>query len=540
MVNRILIDANNFKVSKPGVDVLSAGSGDLLLDNTKTSMGVSEVGSVGVTANSGWLEDQYQLSQPELYWQSSDTTEAALSNTTTNVPVVTLQRKDGSSAWGLGHYHHVNGSVGSIPGVFGGPPSYFLTTEIDETKTVYGLGCRFRTSVSTVSIDPYTSGTYYYLAYYNDIEQAAAPPPGSNDVTPNAINFTNSSSTTQTVQSNSQQILGIDTGITISFTTNANIASGENFYIVRDRTSGSTSDFVIPSGSNSVNIPIVNGDTLTIVMQSNVNRIYTTTVRNVSDSNTVLDTVTLEANEPVASTNFGTASGTNYGTTSTDTMTAATTSSNTLNLTTALSGEDYVIVFVGGVRNGPFRNTSSISFTANSTANVQFAFYSYGSYSTSFTVVNNGATVGIGSASISSGNLVPSNALDWGLMFENTSNETAFVASNSQTVSGLGSTKTFRVSLTGSGTIDFTLSAVVNGSSVAAINGPSGSMDFSCGNASLQFFGSVGSANTFYTGTAIVYVLIGGTQVFLDEFPISIQTGSGGGGGPFLPPGDGI
>lgn len=70
MVNRVLLDANNIKVSKPGIDVTTVSSTvpeNLLLDSSSQNLGIFMTGELSVTADAMYAGSRAYVGQTLYY-----------------------------------------------------------------------------------------------------------------------------------------------------------------------------------------------------------------------------------------------------------------------------------------------------------------------------------------------------------------------------------------------------------------------------------------------------------------------------------------
>ena len=129
----------------------------------------------------------------------------------------------------------------------------------------------------------------------SNIIRAAGGGGGGSDVTPNAVNWIESTSNSLVATSNQQTITGINTTITLRIELSNSLEFGEVASYIKN--SGSAIDVQNPAAIPSVeyaDVSIVNGDILEFRLDGTGNSqqgIFNIT--NLSDGNTLLDTVTL-------------------------------------------------------------------------------------------------------------------------------------------------------------------------------------------------------------------------------------------------------
>lgn len=117
-----------------------------------------------------------------------------------------------------------------------------------------------------------------------------SPPPSSNDVIPNALNWTNINGMSIGI-TNTQTISGISTGITLRIESNYNGTGNFDVY-VNDVQYDLTFDIDTYGFYNHV---VNNGDTIYFYRSSaGFVPTETVTVKNASDNNTILDTFTID------------------------------------------------------------------------------------------------------------------------------------------------------------------------------------------------------------------------------------------------------
>lgn len=113
------------------------------------------------------------------------------------------------------------------------------------------------------------------------------------DATPAAVNWNNIDTANASINTNTQTITGINTTITLSWTGTEDDDGGTVSAIVNGSSAGSTST------PGSFTFTVQNNDTLYfrhVTSGGSVN-VGSATVRNVSDSNTVLDTYSYAVND---------------------------------------------------------------------------------------------------------------------------------------------------------------------------------------------------------------------------------------------------
>jgi len=129
----------------------------------------------------------------------------------------------------------------------------------------------------------------------SNIIRAAGGGGGGSDVTPNAVNWIESTSNSLVATSNQQTITGINTTITLRIELSNSLEFGEVASYIKN--SGSAIDVQNPAAIPSVeyaDVSIVSGDILEFRLDGTGNfqqGIFNIT--NLSDGNTLLDTVTL-------------------------------------------------------------------------------------------------------------------------------------------------------------------------------------------------------------------------------------------------------
>lgn len=282
MTNRVLLDSNNFKVSRPGIDVLTATAPkDFLLFNNYSTMGAFQTGTISVPASYPFIKQTFPLN-----------------NNTGYVPLVLVQQhgSGGTYAIGGGWYEDIDGFALENDGGFREPedpieyqPAYFNT----ENST----GFRLHVSenyfeIEHISIAPVT---YRFVAFYPQTALANFTPI-PRDIIPNAISFDDVISAWNNTFTTLETVSGIDQPVYIEIESNTALASGTRVDLLVSG-SGSSPTFIDEGATKSTSLGvIVNGGTIQLKLSGPTAQTYTLTIRNVSDGGTILDTVTLTNN----------------------------------------------------------------------------------------------------------------------------------------------------------------------------------------------------------------------------------------------------
>tara|TARA_B100000745_G_C20151387_1_gene394756 strand:+ start:871 stop:2520 length:1650 start_codon:yes stop_codon:yes gene_type:complete len=273
MTNRVLVDANNFKVSRPGIDALTAVyPKDFLIWNNYSSVGAFQTGTVNVSSGIyPFIKQTFPLNNPTGY-----------------VPLVLVQQNNGSYAVGGGYYEDIIGfALENDPEA--NPPTY------SEFYTTSGDSVGFRLFVSEnyfeiehTSISPLT---YRFVAFYPQTALAnySALP---RDITPNSINFSNSPSSTNISYTEEVTVSGISEPIYLTVDSSNTIPSNNRVELL---VTGSGSATIIEEGNNSSEAYAVvhSGDKIRFKYtgDGSTPRSTTLTLRNASAGGTILDTV---------------------------------------------------------------------------------------------------------------------------------------------------------------------------------------------------------------------------------------------------------
>lgn len=295
MSHRILLNASNFKISKPGYDVTSALTDhELILDGAKQGLGMYQTGQVTIGAN---VKSAISFSNPF-----------------GAIPFVLVQYNNGSSAVGGGLYETVSTTSyleDTVP-----------ATRVYESSITYGIGFSYYYSTANIYIwnKSTSSRTFRYIIFF---AAQASGTGGSYDVTPDSVDWTDFSGTANAITpfgGNYQTINGIGGPITLRLKTSDGIALDTNQKI-NVILNGATATS-LNAGSSSVTFAVDNGYTVAFNYQGSASMAYKAfTVENVSDSNATIDgfvvnataanDYTVETNWPSGSTSSN-SGGTDY------------------------------------------------------------------------------------------------------------------------------------------------------------------------------------------------------------------------------------
>jgi hypothetical protein len=549
MTNRVLIDANSFKVSKAGYDVLTANDLQLLFNSDTISFKKLQTGNQAVLSENtlNVYFTHYTSPYPDpgtvyypFFGYTFFTTPLEVFNTSGYVPYVSVQRKDGTEAWGGGYYHEylVTGYwiqyTNPITGAPNGPPQFVTnTTPTFYTKGLHGYPRLFDGYFENGNTGLYLhsweqSAQMYYAAFTVPLSGTGGGTPPATDITVDALSYSNVISGTSQATSSSQNLTvtpqeGVPTlRMTVS---PAPLASTNVSAVVNDTA------YTVTNGTTTVDFTVNHNDTLSFFLENTDEQPDTThsiSVTNLSDNNAAVTSLSMEVYNNYVPPAFTWTTASNNGYTETDTVAMPTVSgsSRTLNLDNAVSGAEYVMAFVNGIAFGPFRSTSQVSFTASTGDSVKFGFYTDNSYTTGGTVVGAGD---ISSVSMTNSNLVPTNIISYNNISNNSTNNFAFATTTTQSFNNISGTRTFKVILTGSGD-GITLNSSGATSDGSIPGNTSGQLNFTAdSNDSVLFNASLIGNFQNYFGIAKVYIVANGYDVYLDQFTISLSTqGSGG------------
>lgn len=541
MANRVSLDTDGLKVSKPGVNVLTATSPyDFLILSTNTSLGGLQTGVLTSPQSTSLVSTNYVSGSDEIYFMRDNhafilSGNVPLTNSTDNVPLVLIQRIDGAGAYGGGTYKRadikghkefqtVNGPFGPIAIEY---DYVYLADVINETKGLNGFVLLDNTEATILSYD-YTNDDYRYSAFYTPWGEAVSGGGGSNVVV-QPLNFNDPVSANQFTSTVSRTI-ATDVPETASIRFTFSSLQANQLVEVYVNTTG----FEATSGT-TLTVNVNNGDDIYCYFQDTsttrqADLVKSFTVTNLSDDNTVIDNFTMEINDgyvPPSSDLWTPAANNDYTETDTQNISGATGSSRTLNLDNSLSGVEYVMIFVNSAPFGPFKNTNTVNFTASNGDAVKFGFYTGNGYTIGGDIDGGD---GISTHTMSYTGDVPSNAISYNDLIGTTTNSFISVGGNSQTFSITG-TKTFKVIISGGGSTD--ISIITSGAtSTQPFTGTSGSFTFTADSTdSVSFSAFMSGSFSFYSGTAKVYVIVNGYEAYLDEFYIDLETEGGGGPG---------
>jgi len=282
MTNRVLIDSNNFKVSKPGVNVLTATAPkDFLLFNNYSTLGAYQTGTVTFNPIYPFYKQSYPLSNPTGY-----------------VPLVLVQQLNGSFSMGGGYYENISGFALENGGGFNNPgdppeyaPMYFNTSE--------SKGFRLFVSENFFEIEHIAIAplTYRFLVFYPQTALANFTPL-PRDIVPNTISIDNVVSAESSAFTNIENISGIDDAVFLTIEASPPLSANSS---IRLFVSGSGAvSCTIDSGQSSPSSLAVaeNGNNIQVQLYSTSGSAesYTLTLRNVSAGGTILDTFTMTNN----------------------------------------------------------------------------------------------------------------------------------------------------------------------------------------------------------------------------------------------------
>lgn len=559
MANRVLIDANNFKVSKTGVDVLTANNSQLLIRNDATSLGSLQTGTVTPAILDFYTA--YNVSRNFLLEYEPQT--HPLVNPTDFVPLMHLQRIDDSNsnvAWGGGYYHEYNvagiwvDQSGGFDTIQPGPDApdaegyWILYITRDTVTSVFGGGAEVINGVDDFQLRAYKDSTYRYNAFFTKTTDDDLAP-DIKDRTPNAIDFIDKINLTDTVATNDQTITGIDAGFFIEaqFDSSLSSANGERVIATRESAGVAPTSFEATSG-NSLLLNVIPDCTLNFLFEGTGSKVLNITLVNLNDSNAVLDTFRLGVNttnvapSPVDWANL---SGTGYDENANQTITNINTGITLrAELSSTLQAGDYLAVFTNGSI-VTYESTNSVTFNVNNDDTVRFAIYSANGYSGTVTIKNvsdGNLVLDTFTASISANNSIPDTFPEWTNLSASTTSSFATDTTNTQVVSGFSGSTTLYVdfntifTVVGGGifpSYTFTIRVFSNGSQIASFDDSDVNNTFTVpNNASVYFVADLDASggNIQITGFVEIGTVVGGQNAFLDSIPVNMYAEGTGGG----------
>jgi len=562
MVNRVLIDANNFKVSKPGIDVLTANNSQLIIRNNSTSLGIMQTGTFTESVIDGYYA--YNTFRP--YFFEYLPVSHAIINPTGFLPLMLHQRIDNSNssiAWGGGFYMEYSASgayvdqsgefdtIGtSSAGSTSGHWVVFLAP--DGAKCIGGGGGIIANGIDEFFFrSVYQESSYRYNAFFTKSTEDDQPP-DPKDRIPNAISFNDKINTTDAAVTNSQTISGVDAGFFIEATLSSSLNSGasEKFTATRIETDDTSKSVQVTSG-NSVLLDVLPGSSVSFMFEGTAAKLVDVTLKNVNNGNNILDTFTLGVNsfdyypDPL---DFSNLTGSGYDIGNTVTVTGINTATDIrIELPTILSAGQYLAIYKNSVITLQ-TSGSTLTTVFNDGDDVSFAIYSHNGYSGTVTVRNleNNEILDTFTSSISSNNSIPDIIPNLDSFSASSVTNITTDTTNSISMTGYSGSATMKlITLTlgvsdGPSIPDYTMNFVIlsNGSVIKTI--PSGSTDnifsFPVG-ASLSIRAELNNSDTTgitVTGTATLSVNAGGQYAFLDNMAVNMYAAAaaGGGGGP--------
>lgn len=562
MANRVLIDANNFKVSKPGVNVLTANNSQLLIRNDATSLGSMQTGTVTPIIYDSFIA--YNLSRNFLL--PYDPQIHPLVNPTNFVPLMHVQRIDDSNsniAWGGGYYHEYSyegiyvEQIGGIETLQPGPTSpssvgyWVVFISRDPLNSVAGGGAEIINGVDDFQLRAYSNSTYRYNAFFTRTTDDDLPP-DVKDRTPNAIDFFDKINLTDSVATNDQTISGVDAGFFIEVQFSASLSSANSERIIATRSSpGVTSTSFEATSGNSMVINVVPDCTLNFLFEGTAAKVLDITLLNLNDSNTILDTFRLGVNTtsvtPFPALDWGNISNSGYGDNSNVTV-AGTNVNITLNaeLSATLQAGDYFAVIINNVMT-TFKNTNSAAFVVSPDDSVRYAVYSANGYNGTITIKNTSdgnVILDTFTANISANNTIPDTFPAWNNLSGSSTSSTVVDTTNTQVISGFSGSTTMYLNTNilpifgggGIGIYDFTVRVYSNGSLVATLS--LGYNTFSIPNNASVYFEATVTAEAEdiqMLGSMDVGTVVGGQNAFLDAISVNMSADSEEGGGGFFP-----